>query len=371
MEGALKLKEVSYIHAEGYPAGEMKHGPIALIDREMPVIALAPQDHLRDKMMSNIEQVKAREGTVIVVATEGDEEIAEKADHVIYVPRDLAAAVAGAHVDPAADVRLPRRGPARVRRRPAAQPGEDGHGRIAETLRWLAVDVLCQIDATSTRRARGPIESTRMDFAPASLRKVQQRLEERERALSPHAARSFESTGRETPEEPSLVRTEYQRDRDRIIHCKAFRRLKHKTQVFIAPVGDHYVTRLTHTLEVAQIARTIARALNLNEDLAEASALAHDIGHPPFGHAGEQALADVVPEGFRHAEQSLRVVDKLERLNLTWEVRDGIVNCSKVREDILAEGVGHAGDARGPDRQDLGRHRLHQPRHRRRASAPG
>jgi dGTPase len=172
------------------------------------------------------------------------------------------------------------------------------------------------------------------------LLSVRERLEQRERALSPHAARSAAGKGREMPEAPSLVRTEYQRDRDRIIHCKAFRRLKHKTQVFIAPVGDHYVTRLTHTLEVAQIARTIARALNLNEDLAEASALAHDIGHPPFGHAGEQALADVVPEGFRHAEQSLRVVEKLERLNLTWEVRDGIVNSSKVREDIMAEAWG-------------------------------
>ncbi len=169
---------------------------------------------------------------------------------------------------------------------------------------------------------------------------VRQRLEERERQLSPHAAKSFESRGREVFEEPSPVRTEFQRDRDRIIHCKAFRRLKHKTQVFIAPVGDHFVTRLTHTLEVAQIARTIARALNLNEDLAEAIALGHDLGHPPFGHAGEQALAELLPEGFRHAEQSLRVVEKLERLNLTWEVRDGISNSSKVREDILAEGFG-------------------------------
>ena len=172
------------------------------------------------------------------------------------------------------------------------------------------------------------------------LNVVRKRLEERERLLSPHAAKSYESRGRESVEEPSPVRTEFQRDRDRIIHCKAFRRLKHKTQVFIAPVGDHFVTRLTHTLEVAQIARTITRALNLNEDLAEAVALAHDIGHPPFGHAGEQALAEVMPEGFRHAEQSLRVVEKLERLNLTWEVRDGIVNSSKVREDILAEGWG-------------------------------
>ncbi len=181
---------------------------------------------------------------------------------------------------------------------------------------------------------------------------VRRRLEEREQLLSPYAAKSAESRGREAAEEPSPLRTEFQRDRDRIIHSKAFRRLKHKTQVFIAPVGDHFVTRLTHTLEVAQIARSISRALNLNEDLAEAAALGHDLGHPPFGHAGEQALSDEIrslagaadgdpqPEGFRHAEQSLRVVDKLERLNLTWEVRDAIVNSSKVREDILAEGYG-------------------------------
>ncbi|HUF53947.1 MAG TPA: deoxyguanosinetriphosphate triphosphohydrolase [Dehalococcoidia bacterium] len=173
-----------------------------------------------------------------------------------------------------------------------------------------------------------------------TLSRVTGRLRERETALSPFAARSFDSRGREVEEEPSPVRTEFQRDRDRIIHCKAFRRLKHKTQVFIAPVGDHFVTRLTHTLEVAQIARTIARGLNLNEDLAEAVALAHDIGHPPFGHAGENALAEVTPDGWRHAEQSLRVVHDLERLNLTWEVRDGIVKSSKVREDIFAEAWG-------------------------------
>src|SRR2546428_2616700 len=169
---------------------------------------------------------------------------------------------------------------------------------------------------------------------------VRRRLEEGEQALSPYAVRSDQTRGRRIPEEPSPVRTEFQRDRDRILHCKSFRRLKHKTQVFIAPVGDHFVTRLTHTLEVSQIARTIARGLNLNEDLAEAIALAHDIGHPPFGHAGEQALADLLPEGFRHAEQSLRVVDDLERLNLMWETRDGIVNSSKVREDIFAEAWG-------------------------------
>jgi len=180
---------------------------------------------------------------------------------------------------------------------------------------------------------------------------VRARLEERERLLSPFAARSYQSRGREQPEEPSPVRTEFQRDRDRIIHCKAFRRLKHKTQVFIAPVGDHFVTRLTHTLEVAQIARTIGRALNLNEDLAEAASLGHDLGHPPFGHAGEEALAELLPEGFRHAQQSLRVVERLENggqgLNLTWEVRDGIVNSSKVREDILDESLGQPATLEG------------------------
>ena len=182
-------------------------------------------------------------------------------------------------------------------------------------------------------------------------REVRHRLEERERLLSPFAARSFESRGRDRPEEPSPVRTEFQRDRDRIIHSKAFRRLKHKTQVFIAPAGDHFVTRLTHTLEVAQIARTIARALNLNEDLTEAIALGHDIGHTPFGHAGEDALAELLPGGFRHSEQSLRVVTHLEKngqgLNLTWEVRDGILKHSKPREDILAEGAGLPGSLEG------------------------
>lgn len=138
------------------------------------------------------------------------------------------------------------------------------------------------------------------------------------------------------------MRTCFQRDRDRIIHCKAFRRLKHKTQVFIAPLGDHYVTRLTHTLEVSQIARSIARALNLNEDLTEAIALGHDLGHTPFGHIGEEILNQLSPFGFRHSEQSLRVVDFLERegegLNLTWEVREGILKHSKMRAEILGEG---------------------------------
>jgi dGTPase len=186
---------------------------------------------------------------------------------------------------------------------------------------------------------------------PARLASVRRRLEERERLLSPFAARSFESRGRERPEAPSPVRTEFQRDRDRILHSKAFRRLKHKTQVFVAPTGDHFVTRLTHTLETAQIARTIARALNLNEDLCEAMGLGHDLGHTPFGHAGEGALAELLPEGFRHNEQSLRVVEKLENggrgLNLTWEVREGILKHSKARDDILAEGWGTASTLEG------------------------
>lgn len=164
--------------------------------------------------------------------------------------------------------------------------------------------------------------------------------------LSPFAQRSFRSKGRLRPEPPDEIRTEYQRDRDRIIHSKAFRRLKHKTQVLFAPQGDHYRTRMTHTLEVSQIARTIGRALGLNEDLIEAIALGHDLGHTPFGHAGEQALDNVyrkyVPEGFRHYEQSLRVVDVLENegkgLNLTFEVRDGILHHSKGRKDISEEG---------------------------------
>ncbi|HHU33096.1 MAG TPA: deoxyguanosinetriphosphate triphosphohydrolase [Clostridia bacterium] len=147
--------------------------------------------------------------------------------------------------------------------------------------------------------------------------------------LSPYATLSKNTAGRSIPEEKCQIRTDFQRDRDRIIHCKAFRRLKHKTQVFIIPEGDHYRTRLTHTLEVAQISRTIARSLRLNEDLAEAIALGHDLGHTPFGHAGEDALNQVFPEGFKHNKQSLRVVEKLEQgrgLNLTWEVRDGILN---------------------------------------------
>jgi dGTPase len=167
---------------------------------------------------------------------------------------------------------------------------------------------------------------------------IRQLTEEREEGLSPNAVKSRDSKGREREEKPDAVRTAFQHDRDRIIHSKSFRRLKHKTQVFIAPLGDHYVTRLTHTLEVAQIARTIARALNLNEDLTEAIALGHDLGHTPFGHVGEDVLNELYKPGFKHNEQSLRVVEKLEKdgqgLNLTWEVRDGILNHSKDIENI-------------------------------------
>ena len=150
--------------------------------------------------------------------------------------------------------------------------------------------------------------------------------ERMENGLSEYAFRESNSRGRETPLSPSEVRGEYQRDRDRIIHSKSFRRLMHKTQVFLAPEVEHYRTRLTHTLEVTQIARTITRALSLNEDLCEAAALGHDLGHTPFGHIGEKALQRYCLPEFTHYGQSLRVVEKLERLNLTWEVRDGIVN---------------------------------------------
>jgi dGTPase len=148
--------------------------------------------------------------------------------------------------------------------------------------------------------------------------------------LSPYASLSKNSRGRERIEDSCDIRTAYQRDRDRIIHCKAFRRLKHKTQVFLAPEGDHYRTRLTHTLEVSQIARTIAKSLRMNEDLTEAIALGHDLGHTPFGHSGETVLNKICSEGFEHYKQSVRVVEFLEKdgkgLNLTWEVKDGILN---------------------------------------------
>jgi dGTPase len=169
---------------------------------------------------------------------------------------------------------------------------------------------------------------------------IREKLEKIEREnLSEKAYLSTETKGRSRHEEPHLFRTAFQRDRDRIIHCKSFRRLKHKTQVFLSPYGDHYRTRLTHTLEVSQIARTIAKALRLNEDLTEAIALGHDLGHTPFGHAGEKALDDLLEGGFSHYKQSLRVVEKLEYegkgLNLTFEVRDGISRHSKGMGEIL------------------------------------
>ncbi len=163
-----------------------------------------------------------------------------------------------------------------------------------------------------------------------------------QKILMPYAAFSAKTKGRLFQEEKCEIRTEYQRDRDRIIHCKSFRRLKHKTQVFMSPEGDHYRTRLTHTLEVAQIARTIAKALLLNEDLTEAIALAHDLGHTPFGHSGEHVLNDLSKHGFKHYEQSVRVVDKIEKngkgLNLTYEVRDGILNHTKGKQPETLEG---------------------------------
>ena len=169
---------------------------------------------------------------------------------------------------------------------------------------------------------------------------VRQRLEESENSLSRFALKSVDTKGRDRKESKCDFRTDFQRDRDRIIHSKAFRRIKHKTQVFIAPKGDHYVTRLTHTLEVSQIARSISRALNLNEDLTEAIALGHDVGHTPFGHIGEDELGKLIPEGFRHNKQSVRIFERLEKdgsgLNLTWEVRHGILHHSKPRGDFLS-----------------------------------
>ena len=171
---------------------------------------------------------------------------------------------------------------------------------------------------------------------------IREQLELQERAhLSEFAALSSETRGRSIEERPCRIRTTYQHDRDRILHCKAFRRLKHKTQVFLSPEGDHYRTRLTHTLEVAQIARTVARALRLNEDLTEAIALGHDLGHTPFGHAGERVLSELTPGGFRHELQSLRVVERLEKagrgLNLSWEVRNGIARHSKGQGEVLCQ----------------------------------
>ena len=179
---------------------------------------------------------------------------------------------------------------------------------------------------------------------------IRKRLEELERQnLSEFACLSAESRGRDKPVTPDDMRTEFQRDRDRILHCKSFRRLKGKTQVFLSPKGDHYRTRLTHTLEVTQVARTLARSLCLNEDLAEAIAMGHDLGHTPFGHAGEDALNDIIDGGFNHRVQSRRVVEVLENagegLNLTWEVRDGIEHHSgKVRPRTLEGCCVHLAD---------------------------
>ncbi len=172
---------------------------------------------------------------------------------------------------------------------------------------------------------------------------VREKIQQKEReSLADCAMLSEKSRGRQIPEKECDLRTPFQRDRDRVIHCKSFRRLKHKTQVFLSPEGDHYRTRLTHTLEVSQIARTIARALELNEDLTEAVALSHDLGHTPFGHAGERALDALLPRGFRHYEQSVRVVDKLEKegrgLNLTFEVRNGILCHTSGEEAQTMEG---------------------------------
>ncbi|MGC8706277.1 MAG: deoxyguanosinetriphosphate triphosphohydrolase, partial [Desulfurella sp.] len=171
---------------------------------------------------------------------------------------------------------------------------------------------------------------------------IRERIEKNEELyLCEFAAKSSQTKGRLKPEEKDDVRTDYMRDRDRIIHSKSFRRLKHKTQVFFSPLGDHYRTRMTHTLEVSQIARTIAVALELNETLTEAISLAHDLGHTPFGHAGETVLNKKTHGKFKHWFQSLRVVDVLEKdgkgLNLTYEVRDGIVKHSKGRGDILLD----------------------------------
>lgn len=181
-----------------------------------------------------------------------------------------------------------------------------------------------------------------------SVRELREALEAQ--TLSPHAALSARAV-RDRPEAPCPIRPAYQRDRDRILHSKPFRRLKHKTQVFIAPQGDHYRTRLTHTLEVTQIARTVARALRLNEDLTEAIGLGHDIGHAPFGHAGETALTRIYPDHFRHNEQSRRIVEALERdgagLNLTYAVREGIYLHSKARRDIMTTAWGTASTLEG------------------------
>ena len=207
---------------------------------------------------------------------------------------------------------------------------------------------------------------------------VREQLEaDEEKVLSPHAQKSSaEPRAASDPSHPTTVRPIFQHDRDRILHSKAFRRLAGKTQVFLAPEGDHYRTRLTHTLEVSQIARTIARALRLNESLIEAIVMGHDLGHTPFGHAGERILAKLMPGGFHHGRQSIRVVDVLENdgqgLNLTAEVRDGILRHSKGKGKVLASETEHeASTLEGPDRARRGHRGLRQPRSRRRDPRPG
>ena len=197
---------------------------------------------------------------------------------------------------------------------------------------------------------------------------IRERQQEQEKALlAPWASHAADTAGRDRPETPCDLRTEYQRDRDRIIHCKSFRRLKFKTQVFLSPEGDHYRTRLTHTLEVSQVARTLARSLRLNEDLTEAIALGHDLGHTPYGHIGERTLNDLLPEGFRHNEQSLRVVEVLENkgegLNLTKEVRQGILSHSGKTEPATpeAECVRRAEPNRPPPRRNASAGRTGSP----------
>lgn len=206
----------------------------------------------------------------------------------------------------------------------------------------------CVADATCRRRR---IPQARFFFTDQidirekrcgmNVRESLEALEEQ--TLSPYASLSSRTRGRDRKEPLCDIRPEYQRDRDRILHCKAFRRLKHKTQVFLAPEGDHYRTRLTHTLEVSQIARTIAKSLRLNESLTEAIALGHDLGHTPFGHSGEAVLNQICEDGFTHYEQSVRIVEVLEKdgkgLNLTWEVRDGILNHRTAGHPSTLEGA--------------------------------
>jgi dGTPase len=199
--------------------------------------------------------------------------------------------------------------------------------------------------------ATAPLAPRSLETMTTDTLSIRERLQQREDAwLDPRATRATQTRGRAQPEDEDKLRTAFQRDRDRILHCKAFRRMKHKTQVFVSPQLDHYRTRLTHVLEVTQISRTVARALRLNEDLTEAIGLGHDMGHAPFGHDGEYALDEAYRRydsgaQFRHYEQSLRIVDALERrgqgLNLTWEVRDGILYHSKGKKNLNVGGTSH------------------------------